>query len=93
MGAEPPVHSSACEEFCRDLEGNKVKVYVEIDETEFETDIESAFRTIAREVKLPGFRNGKAPRKLLEARIGLGPARTGAARFDSVVSHEGCARA
>ncbi|MGB1645525.1 MAG: trigger factor, partial [Ilumatobacteraceae bacterium] len=49
------------------LEGNKVKVYVEIDETEFETDIESAFRTIAREVKLPGFRNGKAPRKLLEA--------------------------
>ena len=65
------------------LEGNKVKVYVEIDETEFETDIESAFRTIAREVKLPGFRNGKAPRKLLEARIGLGPAREQALR-DSI---------
>ncbi|MEC8486858.1 MAG: trigger factor, partial [Actinomycetota bacterium] len=68
------------------LEGNKVKVYVEIDETEFETDIESAFRTIAREVKLPGFRNGKAPRKLLEARIGLGPAREQALR-DSIPSY------
>ena len=68
------------------LEGNKVKVYVEIDETEFETDIESAFRTIAREVKLPGFRNGKAPRKLLEARIGLGPAREQALR-DSIPAY------
>jgi len=68
------------------LEGNKVKVYVEIDETEFESDIESAFRTIAREVKLPGFRNGKAPRKLLEARIGLGPAREQALR-DSIPSY------
>ena len=68
------------------LEGNKVKVYVEIDETEFETDIESAFRTIASEVKLPGFRNGKAPRKLLEARIGLGPAREQALR-DSIPAY------
>ena len=68
------------------LEGNKVKVYVEIDEAEFETDIESAFRAIAREVKLPGFRNGKAPRKLLEARIGLGPAREQALR-DSIPSY------
>ncbi len=68
------------------LEGNKVKVYVEIDEAEFESDIESAFRAIAREVKLPGFRNGKAPRKLLEARIGLGPAREQALR-DSIPSY------
>ena len=68
------------------LEGNKVKVYVEIDEVEFERNIEEAFRSIAREVKLPGFRNGKAPRKLLEARIGLGPAREQALR-DSIPSY------
>lgn len=65
------------------LEGNKVKVYVEVDEVEFEDAINQAFRTIATEVKLPGFRNGKAPRKLLEARIGLGPAREQALR-DSI---------
>ena len=62
------------------LEGNKVKLYVEVDEAEFEKDIEQAFRAIAREVKLPGFRNGKAPRRVLEARIGLGPAREQALR-------------
>ncbi len=62
------------------LEGNKVKVYVEVDEAEFDKDIDQAFRTIAREVKLPGFRNGKVPRKVLEARIGLGPAREQALR-------------
>jgi trigger factor len=62
------------------LEGNKVKVYVEVDEAEFDRDIEQAFRAIAREVKLPGFRNGKAPRRVLEARIGLAPAREQALR-------------
>ena len=62
------------------LEGNKVKVYVEVDEAEFDRDIDQAFKTIAREVKLPGFRNGKAPRRVLEARIGLGPAREQALR-------------
>lgn len=62
------------------LEGNKVKLYVEVEEAEFDKDIEQAFRAIAREVKLPGFRNGKAPRRVLEARIGIGPAREQALR-------------
>ncbi|MEX2627719.1 MAG: trigger factor [Ilumatobacteraceae bacterium] len=65
------------------LEGNKVKLYVEVEEDEFDRDIDRAFRTIAKEVKLPGFRNGKAPRQVLEARIGIGPAREQALR-DSV---------
>ena len=62
------------------LEGNKVKLYIEVDEAEFEKDIDRAFGTIAREVKLPGFRNGKAPRRVLEARIGIGAAREQALR-------------
>jgi trigger factor len=52
------------------LEGNKVKVSVEVDETEFEREIDAAFRRIAREVRIPGFRPGKAPRRILEARLG-----------------------
>ncbi|MGA1076641.1 MAG: trigger factor, partial [Ilumatobacteraceae bacterium] len=70
------------------LEGNKVKLYVEIDEAEFDNDIDRAFRTIAREVKLPGFRNGKVPRRVLEARIGLGPAREQALR-DAIPAYLG----
>ena len=57
-----------------------VKLSVVIDEDEFGRDIDNAFRKIAREVKLPGFRNGKAPRKVLEARIGVGAARDQALR-------------
>lgn len=77
------------------VEGNKVKVLVSIDEAEFEADINEAFKRIALEVNLPGFRRGKAPRKLLEARIGLAPAREEALRealpkyyAEAVVSHD-----
>lgn len=52
------------------LEGNKVKVYVELDEGEFDDAVGEAFRKIAAEVRIPGFRPGKAPRKVLEARLG-----------------------
>ena len=62
------------------LEGNKVKLYVEVEEDEFEHDIDRAFRAIAKEVRLPGFRAGKVPRKVLEARVGLAPAREQALR-------------
>ena len=57
------------------LEGNKVKLSIEVEEAEFEKEVDAAFKRIAHEVRLPGFRPGKAPRRLLEARIGLEAAR------------------
>ena len=62
------------------LEDNKVKVYVEVEEVEFDKDIDKAFKLLAKEVNLPGFRAGKVPRKVLEARVGMGPAREQALR-------------
>ncbi len=53
------------------LDGDSIKLTVVVEETEFDGAIEAAFRRIAREVRIPGFRPGKAPRKLLEARIGV----------------------
>jgi trigger factor len=52
------------------LEGNKVKLSVEVDEAEFDEAIGEAFKRIAREVRIPGFRPGKAPRRILESRLG-----------------------
>ncbi len=52
------------------LEGNKVKLSVEVDVDEFDKAINAAFRKISREVRVPGFRPGKAPRKVLERRLG-----------------------
>ena len=57
------------------LEDNKVKLSIEVDEAEFDRNIDAAFRKIAHEVRLPGFRPGKAPRSVLEARIGKDAAR------------------
>lgn len=68
---------------CEHLEGNRVKLTVEIDESDFAREIDAAFVKIAKEVRLPGFRAGKAPRKVLEARIGVEAAREQALR-DSV---------
>jgi trigger factor len=62
------------------LEGNKVRLHVAIPAAEFERAIDAAFRKLAREVKLPGFRPGKAPRRLLEARLGTEVARDQALR-------------
>ena len=57
-----------------------VKLSIAVDEAEFDRDIDAAFRKIAHEVRLPGFRAGKAPRKVLEARIGVAAAREQALR-------------
>jgi trigger factor len=62
------------------LENNKVKLSIEVDATEFDQQVDDAFRRLARQVRLPGFRPGKAPRKVLEARLGLGAARQEALR-------------
>ena len=65
------------------LEGNRVKVSVDIGAEEFEEKLEEAFRKIARQIRLPGFRPGKAPRRVLEARLGPQAAR-GEALSDAV---------
>jgi trigger factor len=56
-----------------------VTLSVVVEADEFDHDIDRAFKKIAGQVRLPGFRNGKAPRKVLEARIGLVAARLEAA--------------
>ncbi len=52
------------------LEDNRVKLHIAVSEAEFEPAIDAAFRKLAHEVRIPGFRPGKAPRRLLEARFG-----------------------
>ncbi|MGH9025948.1 MAG: trigger factor [Acidimicrobiia bacterium] len=62
------------------LDGNKVRHHVAVPAAEFEKAIDKAFRELAREVKIDGFRPGKAPRRILEARIGTDLARERALR-------------
>jgi len=51
-------------------EGNKVRLTVEIDETEMDEALDDVLQRLSREVRVPGFRPGKVPRKVLESRMG-----------------------
>lgn len=62
------------------LEDNKVKLSVTIDEAEFEPELDAAYKRISKEVRMPGFRPGKVPRKLLEKQFGPEMAREEALR-------------
>ncbi|HEV2361195.1 MAG TPA: trigger factor [Acidimicrobiales bacterium] len=52
------------------IEGNRVKVSVEVPEEELAEAEEQTLRRLVREVRVPGFRPGKVPRRLLQQRLG-----------------------
>ena len=51
-------------------EGNKVRLTVEIDEAEMDEALDDVMQRLSREIRVPGFRPGKVPRKVLETRMG-----------------------
>lgn len=52
------------------LSPTRVRINVEVPFAELEPDFQRAYKELAKQVRPPGFRPGKAPAKLLEARIG-----------------------
>ena len=52
------------------LSPTRVRINVEVPFAELEPDFQRAYKELAKQVRLPGFRPGKAPAKLLEARFG-----------------------
>ena len=51
-------------------EGNKTKIVVEIDHELMNSGVEKAYQKARKSISLPGFRKGKAPRKLIESIYG-----------------------
>ena len=47
-----------------------VKLTIEVPVDEFTKDLDRAYRSIANQVKVPGFRKGKVPKKIIDAQIG-----------------------
>ncbi len=52
------------------LDGNRVRLIVDIEESEVSAAVEKVFRSLQRTMKVKGFRPGKLPRPVVEARIG-----------------------
>jgi trigger factor len=53
-----------------ELPDNKVRLRVEVPQADLQHAVEHATSDLARSVKVPGFRKGKVPTRVLEARIG-----------------------
>ncbi len=49
---------------------HKVKVTVEVEPDRFGKDLDRAYRKVAQQVRIPGFRKGKVPRRVIDAQIG-----------------------
>jgi trigger factor len=47
-----------------------VKLTIEVPPDQVDKDLASTYRAIAREVKIPGFRPGKAPKPIIDAQVG-----------------------
>ncbi len=52
------------------LSGNKVKIAFKVPAVDFEQAIEKAYIKLRGQIAVPGFRKGKAPRKLIEKMYG-----------------------
>lgn len=52
------------------IDNHKMVLNLEIPQTEVAKALEKAYRKLANQVNIPGFRKGKAPRKVVEMRIG-----------------------
>ena len=55
------------------LSDTRVKLNVSVPFDELGKEIDQAYKAIAQQVNIPGFRRGKAPRQLIDARFGRGP--------------------
>lgn len=52
------------------LSPTRVKLNVEVPFEELAADFDRVYKSLAQQVRIPGFRPGKAPAKLIEARVG-----------------------
>ncbi|TCP48562.1 trigger factor [Tamaricihabitans halophyticus] len=54
------------------LSPTRVKINVEVPFDELKPNFDRAYRKLAKQVRIPGFRPGKAPARVLESRLGRG---------------------
>ena len=55
---------------CEKVEKSQVVLTIEVGSAEFEAAIEKAYQKMRKKINVPGFRPGKAPRKVIEGMYG-----------------------
>lgn len=62
------------------VEKDRVKLRVEVPESALKPAMDAAYRKWANEIRVPGFRKGKVPRQMIDARVGVDVVREEALR-------------
>src|SRR6266496_6258515 len=68
-----PLEEKTLKSTVEQLSPTRVKINVEVPFDELKPNFDRAYRKIAQQVRIPGFRPGKAPARVLESRIGRAP--------------------
>ena len=55
---------------CEKVEKSQVALTIEVNAAEFEAAVEKAYQKMRKKINVPGFRPGKAPRKIIEGMYG-----------------------
>ncbi|MGO8887091.1 MAG: trigger factor [Streptosporangiaceae bacterium] len=55
-----------------ELSPTRVKLTVEVPFEELKTSLDHAYREVGRQVRIPGFRPGKVPQRIIDQRVGRG---------------------
>ncbi|RJQ33240.1 MAG: trigger factor [Actinobacteria bacterium] len=66
----------------KEIEENKVEIQVEIPIEQVKESIEAAYRALSKKAKIPGFRQGKVPPKVIDTQFGKGAVLEQALRDD-----------
>ena len=56
-----------------ELSPTRVKLSVEVPFDELKPSIDKAYREVARQVRIPGFRPGRVPPRIIDQRVGRAP--------------------
>ena len=70
INAERRKNENECQESCEKLEKSKVALTIEVSAEDFEAAINKAYLKMRGKMNIPGFRPGKAPRKIVEGMYG-----------------------
>ncbi|HWL64571.1 MAG TPA: trigger factor family protein, partial [Actinomycetota bacterium] len=57
------------------IDKDRVRVRVEVAEDALKPAIDAAYKRLAQQIRLPGFRKGKVPRQLIDQQLGPGAVR------------------
>jgi len=56
-----------------ELSPTRVKLTIEVPFEELKSSLDKAYREVARQIRVPGFRPGKVPPRVIDTRVGRGP--------------------